>query len=57
MGGYSYLSAFQSADGSIHVTYSPALPRTAEDERRETIRHVRFSEDWLMDKGSPSGAE
>jgi predicted neuraminidase len=57
-GGYSYPSALQSADGTIHVTYSAAPPRApGEEERKETIRHVRFSESWFLEKVSAGRAE
>jgi predicted neuraminidase len=35
---YSYPSIVQSADGMIHVAYT---------FRRETIKYMRFSEDWI----------
>jgi predicted neuraminidase len=40
-GSYSYPSAVQAQDGAIHVTYSHAAGGL------ETIRHARFTEDWL----------
>ncbi len=47
-GSFSYPSVIQAADGSIHVTYSYALPRDSEGKRRSAIKHARFTEDWLL---------
>jgi predicted neuraminidase len=38
-GEYSYPAVIEGSDGMIHATYT---------YRRETIRHVAFSEDWLL---------
>ncbi|MGQ9523437.1 MAG: sialidase family protein [Armatimonadota bacterium] len=53
-GSYSYPSIIQARDGFLHVTYSYALPpgRAQTDAlgrpMRETIKHVRFSADWVI---------
>jgi len=53
-GSYSYPSIIQTRDGYLHVTYSYAAPmsqvRVDVHGRplRETIKHVRFSADWVM---------
>ncbi len=38
---YHYPSVMEAKDGSIHVTYSYFVPEG------KTIKHVRFSEDWV----------
>ncbi len=44
--GFSYPAFLRAADGSYHVTYS---------YRRETIRHIRFSEEWLAERRRAAG--
>jgi len=44
-GEYSYPSIVQSEDGTIHISYT---------YRRETIKYVRISEDWIR-RGSTVG--
>ena len=39
---FSYPSVIQAKDGKIHLTYSCQLP-----EKKETIKHVAFDEDWV----------
>lgn len=50
MGTGSYPTLIQTADGSIHITYSH------EDKKKfsgKTIKHVRFNEAWVME-GDPA---
>ncbi len=48
-GRYSYPSAVQAEDGTIHVTYSVHLPAESEGgAQRKAIRHAWFTEDWLL---------
>jgi predicted neuraminidase len=49
-GGYSYPSALQASDGTIHVTYSCRPMRApGHVETGESIRHARFNEAWLLE--------
>jgi predicted neuraminidase len=52
-GSYSYPSILQARDGVIHLTYSykPNAERAKVEGRGESIKHVRFSEAWLLDGG------
>lgn len=56
-GSYSYPSIIQTRNGDIHVTYSHSAPTSqvridAEGRPlRETIKHVRFSVDWVKGAG------
>ncbi len=55
-GRYSYPSALQARDGGVHVTYSVHLPPLEEGgPARKSIRHVRFTEQWLT--GRPDARE
>jgi len=48
-GRYSYPSAIQSSNGTIHVSYSVHLPKTDDQPaERKAIRHAWFEEDWLL---------
>jgi predicted neuraminidase len=47
-GGFSYPSLIQARDGSLHVTYSHTLPGAAGSRALQTIRHVRFSKQWIQ---------
>ncbi len=44
-GSYSYPSAIQARDGTIHITYSYAVSTPA--GRQSAIKWVRFTRDWL----------
>lgn len=46
-GGHSYPSLIQTRDGAIHVTYSHTPPREPGTPELQTIKHVRFTEEWL----------
>lgn len=46
-GSFSYPSAFQAPDGTIHATYS--YTRQGEGDGGESIKHVAFNEDWLLE--------
>ncbi|MEM1246741.1 MAG: sialidase family protein [Acidobacteriota bacterium] len=47
-GRFSYPSAIEGKDGTIHVTYSVHLPRTEEHpEERKSIRHAWFGAEEL----------
>jgi predicted neuraminidase len=45
-GSYHYPSIIQARDGTIHATYTDNRPPDG-----STIRHARFSEEWLMSEG------
>jgi predicted neuraminidase len=47
-GGYSYPSIIQSRGGSIHVTYSHRGRLVNEKSPGESIKHVHFTEEWLL---------
>ncbi len=44
-GSFSYPSVIQSADGTIHCTYSYSTP----DVKGSSIKHARFSEEWIRE--------
>jgi predicted neuraminidase len=48
-GGYSYPSIIQSRDGAIHVTYSHKGRKMGGVEPGESIKYVRFTEQWLLE--------
>jgi predicted neuraminidase len=56
-GSYSYPSIIQARDGSLHATYSYHLNRkdlaAGVDGKpaRKSIKHARFSEEWVMRAG------
>lgn len=58
-GSYSYPSLIQVRDGALHATYSYSAPAAEQvvmsDGRRarESIRHVRFTERWLLGGSAP----
>lgn len=51
---FAYPSLIQAKDGTLHATYSYSLarPKAATDAQgrplRETIKHVQFTEEWVM---------
>ena len=49
-GSYSYPSIIQAKDGSIHATYSytPNAANAIREGKGESIKHVRFTEEWVM---------
>ena len=53
-GSYSYPSAIQSRDGTLHITYSfhlnkRALPKDVDgDPASKSIKHAHFNEAWVM---------
>ena len=47
VGQFHYPSVIQSADGSVHVTYSYFVPEGAEGKQVKSIKHVRFDPAWV----------
>lgn len=49
-GSYAYPSILQAKDGTIHATYTynPNAKNQPREGKGETIKHVQFTEAWLM---------
>jgi predicted neuraminidase len=47
-GSYSYPSIIQARDGSVHATYSYNGPKKSGLPQGESIKHVRFTEEWIL---------
>lgn len=47
-GSYSYPSIIQTRDGAIHATYSYSGRKLPGSPKGESIKHVRFTEEWLL---------
>lgn len=49
-GSYAYPSIIQAEDGSLHATYSytPNAEHAAREGKGESIKHARFTEEWLL---------
>jgi predicted neuraminidase len=52
-GSYAYPSMIQARDGSLHATYSLHLPPEKGGQNRKSIKHARFSEEWVQE-GDPA---
>lgn len=52
-GSFHYPSIIQAADGSIHASYSVFMNHIPNGEPRKTIRHARFSVEWV-EAGDPN---
>ncbi|MDE2127882.1 MAG: exo-alpha-sialidase [Armatimonadetes bacterium] len=54
-GSYSYPSIIQERDGQIDVTYSyaPGIDQATGKPAGESIKHVRLTEAWLLQKHEP----
>jgi predicted neuraminidase len=48
-GRYHYPSAVQSADGTIHATYSFFTPPGADGKEGKSIKHAHFNLAWVME--------
>lgn len=46
---FHYPSVIQAADGAVHVTYSYFLNHLTGNAPKKTIKHARFSVDWVKE--------
>jgi len=54
-GGYSYPSLIQTRDGFIHVTYSSSSRQAPAAPELQTIKHVKFTAEWVKQAGGTEG--